>query len=414
MNPFLVEPVYKRPKRKPAAKKKPAVKRKAPAKKKPAAKRRVGGGAVYIEDYVTPHDPIGLWSATPRDILPPKVSGKVPVLIDDDEAEAHEPQRQALTTNKEKSSRWTNRLMSGVTTIGSAAYQGVSAVGGLAAAAAFNASAGGGQPGPSSSSKERVTLPQQEDTVKQTPSLKPGATVEERKAHVAHLFDIEEAKRKGKAKAVDGERSPKPPPGAKRPAIDLAALEAETTRREAEAAGAAAGGSSSVDIGAMLDLVEVPQSTTVETRAKELRKLASVTESYLESIGENPSPKFTDAAGKSQPARYKKPYVDAAEEWMGGMRNVMALQNKEVLKELTPDLVKAVRRVAIGQPQGTSALIDAQVSKTKALNDEHVKRALVSLELEGQPYTVAEVLEGKRQASQRRTTRKRGVTRPRR
>lgn len=79
MNPFLIEPVYKRPKRKPAAKKKPAVKRKAPARK-PAARRRGGPKVVYIEDYASPYDPAGLWAPSAKAILGPKVSGKGPPL----------------------------------------------------------------------------------------------------------------------------------------------------------------------------------------------------------------------------------------------------------------------------------------------------------------------------------------------
>ena len=91
MNPFLVEPVYKRPKRKPAAKKKPAIKRKAPARK-PAVRRRGGTKVVYVEDYTSPYDPIGLWSARAKDVLGPKVSGKVPVLTvsPEEEEEFHE------------------------------------------------------------------------------------------------------------------------------------------------------------------------------------------------------------------------------------------------------------------------------------------------------------------------------------
>ena len=390
MNPFLIEPVYKRPKRKPAAKKKPAVKRKAPVRR-PPARRRGGADVVYIEDYVSPYDPVGLWSARPKDILGPKTSGpKAPVAV----AVAGEPPVAVAPTGTAVGSGGGGR--GGVFSwVGNHSINLGKGLIGLASATA------GVGAGPS-----RATA-----VVEPSAPPLPEATAEtERRA--ASAKEKEERAASAKAKAAK--------------AAELKALEdLEKGREPAVQQPVQPNGDAELDayiarIQPILRSIKVPEKVTVAAYTKELRKLGLATSKAL---GEAASPKYVDdPATKSDPKRYNGAYVFPAVDALGGIFTVMALQHPEILEQMDAANVAKIRRAALGQPKGTGAKMDAGVKKTTALDNDakYVASALDATEEDKQTIKeLAERLEKVRDgkfgsAQQRRATRKPRVTRPRR
>ena len=338
MNPFLIEPVYKRPKRKPAAKKKPAVKRKAPVRK-PAAKRRPGSRVVYVEDYVTPHDPLGLWSATPKDIIPLKAS-KVPLAAAGNAA--LKPAAAVAPVGKAVGGGGFMSLITSATNVGKH-------LAGNALAAALSATAGGGA-GPSQATE--IVKPSAPPLPEANEDAEKHAAAAERKAEKAAELKALRDLETGKESAVQ-------------PTVQQPGGGGEGVDEDADAARAWA-----MSVQPMLRSINVP-ARGVANYTTELRKLASVTTKHL---GERASPKYLDKAEKE--GRYIGDYVYPAVEKLGGIFAVMAMQDPKVLEKVPVEDVAQIRRVALGQPKGTSEFQDKSVSKTKQLSKEFVASAL--------------------------------------
>ena len=424
MNPFLVEPVYKRPKRKPAAKKKPAVKRKAPVRK-PAAKRRGGTKAVYIEDYASPYDPIGLWSAEAKNVLGPKVVGKVPLSNDTVEDDVfHDPTMNTSGGSLENGPGAAEMLAGVAGVAGSAAVAGASGLYKLGSSA-VNALRRSGkekatkpavaradEAGPSNSKKDgksgssgggsRATAPATQPpglnarlqkqfaggVIEIPPGTKPH-NPEESSARIRALIQQEEAEEAQARARAQAQPAQQP----KKPAFNLAALEAETARREAEAAAVAG-----------------PSHATPADLA--LRGFNAVRAAKLD---KQPSPKsrewlaltLTPAFVANVEKATERPFATVTDAETA--KKVIGLDDPLLLAHYMRGITNQKQYSGTGNKKSSAAKSAAEAMFT---GDKPPGRLKEALDKALGPIAEDEGLE--LGAQQRRATRKRKVTRPRR